>query len=488
MNRRHTPLAMVGLWIAGLACGNACAHAQGKLPEYTARVVLRLDFGLEPDQIYINWGPFSDRVSGPLAAPEFTGDGPAPSGPRCFAVDAAGDIYISHDRLNAPQVIKKFAPAYASRLAGSLVMYTAPSEHMYNFVVSPQGIIFANDERLGVSRLDEEGRVLWSRSEEEMLAFFRQSPLAEGWKACSAGGGTLAIRGPFVLCPVRAEGPPRGDGSGLLTSHWFGVLLDGDGNFVAVLPTDDLAPDGRVYRIIPSPWGREPLQLRLQFLNAEGEVVQDILPEVTLDGEDLFADCDGVRDLFVDPQGGIVAVARSSMKVADRLAYGSILEAYTQLYFVRYDPEGRFLEKWSFPHWAALFLFPWHPTIIGHDGKIYHLAFDDTGVDVIQYAPGATSGSSLPLEHLVAFRLHDTVYTRLRHLASECHGDLYWEDGGSAAVVTGDGRALSFQAASDLVLSDAGDSFSLGAPVQLFDGELWVPAPRVRPLLVAPQG
>jgi len=476
------------------------AGAEQQRPEYIARVALRLDFGTDPSQIYINWGPLSDRVRGPLAAPEFTeGDSHCAYAIAGFAVDGAGNIYISsfqHERVSDPEggdyvddspLIKKFVPACGSRLAGALAMYTEPTDHIISFAVSPEGALFTYDGDRGVVAYDCDGRRLWSRSVRELGEFAQASKLGRAYVDPTPALCRLrAVEGPYLICSLTTARRAR-EATGV--HPFLGVVLDRDGNFVAVLPTDQVAPDGRIYGGLPEydDQGRV-VRFPVRFYTPDGEVIEEIELALEAEGAELFDNIPwGVQECFIDAMGCIV-VPYHARVVSDRFAYGSVLEAHSQENFLRYDLEGRFLEKWSFP--GSPFEDLLESTIIGHDGNFYHLAIDDTGVNVIQYRPDFTYAAlpekPLYVSHLAAFRRHDTLYVRLREVAARTGARVVWQPQNHSAIVSRDERRFELRPGSEVASGLEGEIHSLGAPVLLRAERLWVPAARLADLLDLP--
>lgn len=331
-------------------------YATGK-PKQLARIL----YGQHAEQIGANW-------AGGLGE----GDNPYDLGPRGFAVDDKGDIYLG-DYLNG--AVKRFSPK------GQLLASTEGMIDIQSFLVSPTGNIYVcSEERPSeVVHFDARGHRVWARTFSEIVPDDVLASLEKEYGVnFPSGFSTKITDGPKGTIMLQAIGKlPNGR-----TGIKLGILINEKGEYVEARPYFGLEAGGIWW------------QYQIDFT----QLADGVAPPITVNTfiEDgtikqtvmLQTDNDRYKHVYEDSEVWAIPDQHNGTLFVTTLRLAEPIKIKQQAFIRRdyivdrYDGNGIFLERFQFP--SSPFINSVEDIVI-NKGGLYFLRYDSKGLDVMVY-------------------------------------------------------------------------------------------------------
>jgi hypothetical protein len=275
------------------------------------------------------------------------------------------------------------------------------------------------------------------------------------------------------------------------TKRLIGLVVDPDGHPLQVAPTFELVSYAElIVSPTPAPELRDPT---LTIRDSQGAVTQEVQMELDADGGIHFEDGLGPPHPHVLRDTGGNFYTYSYAELRESLRPDSKYYEGPETVINKFNSRGRFLEEWRFVRSVFSAGAEARPD---RDGNLYHIRFDDEGVEVVRYRR-VPEGSSAPegteamgdngLHGLVSFRMGDITMASLARLAAKANAPVAWEAEGCVATVTTKAGPLVLDPERNRATLN-GDPVEIGGPLLVRRGRLWVPLVEVRRLLGLPIG
>jgi hypothetical protein len=436
--------------------------------DYVATAVGRIEYGNQDSQVGVFWGA----------------KGADPESTRGLTVDATGNIYLG-DPLNGK--VKEFS----GRLQ-LLALTEGTIQNLQSFAVDPSGNIYVYegtaDSRL--TKFGQDGRRIWSHPFQEILP---DSDLTTAEKEFNTdifsllGAGISRAPSGGVIAELIGWDLTTGKSKSL------GLQLDSDGRLVQILP-DFRISGGTLW------WSYEasmvddqpPPSVVVKAYSDTGALVKTISLETEADGGIHFSGVrTGVYTVLPDQHGGVFVV--TYVTALQPIYLTPTVKIGTDVVLNRFDGDGRFLEEWRLP---AKPFGGGLEIAVAPDGSLYHLRFDQAGVDVVAYrcltqttakGPGVNLAglSGRRVYELVSYRSGNSTLVSLRALAQSLGYRVTWNSKNGIAELARAGSRMLFRTDRNIVLAN-GRETRLRGRITLKQGRVWVPASEVASVLSLP--
>jgi len=332
-------------------------------------------FGTPKQVTRILYGPHAEQIGVSWAGGHGDGDNPYDLGPRGFAVDDRGDFYLGDYVSGA---IKRFSPK------GQLLAVTEGLIiNLQSFWVSPTGDIYArNEDRSSeVIRFDARGHRVWARTFREIVPQDELAHLEQQYgEKFPMGFSTEITAGPHGTIMIKTFGQlPTGR-----AGQEIGILISDAGQFIETRPYFGLK-SGEIwwqYNIDEAGFtdGVAP-PVTVKLYTEDGTVKQTISLDVRADTTRYQHMTKYSSVLLIpDQRNGTFLITLAPRK--DPLKVTPTTLVKFDYVVDRYNADGKFVERFSFPDGPFVATFRSN-IAIGQDGKFYYMRYDSKGFDAM---------------------------------------------------------------------------------------------------------
>lgn len=430
------------------------AMAQNMQVEVKARIL----YGDEPEQLKVRWA---------------SGNSTCHQGVGGIAVDKDESIYIA----DMGGKVKKYSPS------GKFIHETEGIiDSFHTFAVSDEGEVIVRSECGGdlIEKYNYDGIRIWSKKFREIVSnnqikeaekeFGIELGSLDGWITTGYDGSIVAGLQCWAIPPARE------------TSLRPAIQMTGDGNFIKIIPYfSNRANDKWVfYETSASSDGK------ISIIALESQDMEMITKRVELDtSAEREMPITGISKIYSDQHGGFWTIGYIGTE--PYYVTAAIIKK-SKLLLSHFDPNGNFTGE------CVLSLSPFRAITLSDitvapNGDIYHLQFDEEGVNVVAYRSTAynsiSSEKTTSLQTLPSKNIDGRLHMPLRMLASEYGYTVNWNKYTKTVKLSNQEKKISIANRTAVIQTEGIEKRSVINTVVL-NGNNWVSVKDAESILSMP--
>lgn len=346
-----------------LFCNSACLlfgfpKLEPVIPSgYSAETVLRVNYGKSFGEVGVDWGNNSQlgEYSEPVSVEQ---------------LHIVGECYYLYD--NTDGKIKLF------QSPGGCIWQSSTFGNMSHYTVSPQGLVFivwgSSHEEL--SCVDNAGKTLWTKNLNDILSpeEYQRYGFAEIITWSDIEWTYYGLTATFCVSP-------KGGGQKYLL---FALSNDGTVNKLLTDSCRSIGSGGTFYSKKDT-WKGDQSAKRAIVRDKNGKDVGEISFEFNADNGKYLAGKD-MRMFRLKPDASGDFFVEGKATLDQTYSANDAVRGIIQEVLWRFNNQGKFKEQWRFLRSQFRHLEP--EVTVGPNGSVYHLQFDDAGIEVVRYSRG----------------------------------------------------------------------------------------------------